>query len=186
MVAPADVDYLVPKHDGVWTVEDVLALPEDGTHRIELVDGTLLVSPAPSYRHQRVLHRMLVELDTAVPSGMELLPGVNIRVNDRQLLIPDFVVTTAPGLDALYGEVHDVLLACEIESPSSRIHDRVLKRHLYAEAGVPYYLLVDCADRPAAATLHELRHGEYSPIAESKRGRLELERPFAAKVSLGD
>ena len=35
-----------------WTRQEVLALPDDGM-RHELVDGELLVSPAPRGRHQR-------------------------------------------------------------------------------------------------------------------------------------
>ncbi|MEU0470146.1 hypothetical protein ABZ215_39635 [Amycolatopsis sp. NPDC006131] len=43
-----------------WTVEDVLDLPEDRGCRIELVDGALLVSPAPRSGHQRLLQRLLI------------------------------------------------------------------------------------------------------------------------------
>ncbi len=46
-----DVSLLPTRHD--WTVDDLAGLPEDGL-RYELVDGTLLVSPAPSKRHQRM------------------------------------------------------------------------------------------------------------------------------------
>ncbi len=34
-----------------WTVEERNALPDDGK-RYEVVDGALLVTPAPSWRHQ--------------------------------------------------------------------------------------------------------------------------------------
>ena len=34
-------------------------------------------------------------------------------------------------------------LICEITSPSNARHDRVLKMHDYAEAGIPWYLLID-------------------------------------------
>ena len=42
------------EHVGPWTIDDVLAMADDGTHtRHELVDGQLIVSPAPGYPHQR-------------------------------------------------------------------------------------------------------------------------------------
>ena len=44
----------MPKPQTEWTLEMVHALPDDG-NRYELVDGELLVSPAPSLLHQRVL-----------------------------------------------------------------------------------------------------------------------------------
>lgn len=40
-----------------YTVDEVLAFPDDG-NRYELVDGELLVTPAPSLPHQWVLSRL--------------------------------------------------------------------------------------------------------------------------------
>lgn len=45
-------------HPDPFTVDDVSALPEDGM-RHELLDGTLLVSPPPSVRHQFAAHRLV-------------------------------------------------------------------------------------------------------------------------------
>jgi Uma2 family endonuclease len=39
------------------TVDDLELMPDDG-HRYELIDGTLIVSPSPSLRHQRVHSRL--------------------------------------------------------------------------------------------------------------------------------
>ncbi|WP_246258003.1 Uma2 family endonuclease [Amycolatopsis anabasis] len=183
MATPADIDYLLPKHHGEWTVEDVLALPEDNGNRIELVDGALLVTPAPTSGHQRLLHRLQLRMDAAVPPGTELLPGVNIRLGERRLLIPDFVVVTCPGVDTVYFDAADVLLAAEIESPSTKVTDRVLKRELYADCGVPYYLLVNPA-KVAEVVLFELASEGYKEIARSQDGKLELIRPFAANLDL--
>ncbi|HEX3647610.1 MAG TPA: hypothetical protein VHV49_04230 [Pseudonocardiaceae bacterium] len=41
-------------HGRPLTVRDLEAAPDDG-YRYELLDGMLLVSPAPSYRHQKVV-----------------------------------------------------------------------------------------------------------------------------------
>jgi len=177
-------DCIVPRHHGEWTVEEVLELPEDDGSRIELIDGALLVSPAPTWRHQRLLQALQRGLWDAVGPGAELLPGINIRLGQRRLLIPDLAVVTCPGEDRVYGTAADLLLAVEIESPSTRVHDRVLKRQLYADANVPYYLLVNPAAAPAEAALLELRDGEYHEITSSEAGKLTFARPFAATVDL--
>ena len=77
-------------------------MPEDQTslQRIELVDGVLLVSPAPTSTHQRILQKILLAFAPAVPEDTELLPGVNVRFGGRRLLIPDLVVLTCPAVDA--------------------------------------------------------------------------------------
>ncbi|WP_236788768.1 Uma2 family endonuclease [Amycolatopsis sp. GM8] len=177
-------DNLVPWHPAEWTVEEVLELPEDSGSRIELVDGVLVVSPAPTTRHQRILGNLYSLRDSA-PAGTEMLLGVNVRLNRRRLLIPDLVIVTCPGEDLVYVPAVEVLLAVEIESPSTKMQDRVLKRALYAEANIRYYLLVDAAARPAEATLHELVDGEYREIAHSTAGRITLTSPLAATVDLG-
>ncbi|HEX3592748.1 MAG TPA: Uma2 family endonuclease [Pseudonocardiaceae bacterium] len=181
MAVPADT---FPQHPREWTLEEVLALPDDRGQRVELVDGAVVVTPAPGFAHQRVLHRMQVAFDAAVPADCELLPGVNVVLNGQRLLIPDFAVTTVPGLDALYCDGADVLLAAEIISPSSRVYDRALKRQLYAEAGVPFFLLVDPADRPVSAVCYELAGDGYAESARSDQGRLVLTRPFPVTVDL--
>nr|WP_312871765.1 Uma2 family endonuclease [Amycolatopsis acididurans] len=96
------------------------------------------------------------------------MPGINVRLTERRLLIPDLVVVTCPGEDLVYVSAADVLLAVEIESPSSKITDRLLKRQLYAEANVPYYLLVSPA-APVEATQLELTDGEYRDHPQRSR-----------------
>jgi hypothetical protein len=57
-----------------FTVDDLEAMPDDGK-RYELIDGMLVVSPAPGMRHQKVLMKLAVALDEACPVGMHVLPA---------------------------------------------------------------------------------------------------------------
>jgi Uma2 family endonuclease len=167
-----------PPPDG-WTVEDVRALPEEQTlmQRIELVDGVLLVSPWPGLEHQRLLGKLQCAFVPALP------PGVNVRLGTKRLLTPDLVILNCPGVDTIAYSASDVLLVAEITSPSTKVQDRVLKRALYAEALIPYYLLVESGE-PVAATLFELQGDEYEPIAKSGETDIELTRPFNATIRL--
>ncbi|HSK27978.1 MAG TPA: Uma2 family endonuclease, partial [Jiangellales bacterium] len=48
------------------TRADLGAMPDDG-HRYELLDGSLIVTPAPTWRHQSVVGRVYALLDAARP-----------------------------------------------------------------------------------------------------------------------
>lgn len=184
MAVPADSSSAFPQHPRPWTLEEVLALPEDNGQRVELVDGTLIVSPSPTPTHQRVLQRIQFALRDAVPEGMELLPAVNVVLNGRRLLIPDLVVTNAPGHTDLYFTGGQIVLATEILSPSTRAYDRALKRQLYAEAGIEYYLIVDPKPATPSAVLLRLDGDDYREDAASVDGMLGLERPFPVRIDL--
>ncbi|UOX93335.1 Uma2 family endonuclease [Amycolatopsis sp. FBCC-B4732] len=177
--------FLTPPRPDGWTVDDVLALPEEQTllHRTDLVDGVLLVSPWPGLEHQRLLGKLQFALGLALPGGTELLPGVNVRLEGQRLMVPDLVILNRPGADTVAYAASDVLLAAEIVSPSTKVQDRILKRAIYAEALIPFYLLVE-PQEPVGATLFELQGGEYELIAKSENGELHLTRPFEATLRL--
>jgi Uma2 family endonuclease len=181
MAMPADT---FPQHPDNWTLEEVLALPEDQGSRVELVDGMVVVSPAPTSKHQRLLRRMLRAWDDAMPPDCEALPGVNVVLNSVRLLIPDLVVVTEPDADTVYYKGTEVLMAVEIHSPSTRAFDRALKRQLFADAGIPFLVFVDPATAPVSAVCYELDDGEYRESSCSDNGRLTLSRPFPMTVDL--
>ena len=60
--------------DRALTVEDMENMPDD-EFRYELDDGVLIVSPAPSNLHQRVVFRLAQVLDVACPPEFEVVPG---------------------------------------------------------------------------------------------------------------
>ena len=185
MAAPveSEPEYLLPAHKGPWTLDDVLALPEDHSQRIELVDGALIVSPLGTVRHQRLIGRVMVALSLACPAEFEATVEMNVRLSGSRMLIPDLTVMR-PGAGGLMLPAEDLLLAGEILSPSTRVNDLVVKRQLYAEAGVPYYLMVDPEEPVVAVTLLELQGTEYVEIATSRDGVLTIERPFPVTIAL--
>jgi Uma2 family endonuclease len=69
---------------------------------------------------------------------------------------------------------------CEIVSPSKPAYDRVRKRRVYAERGVPLYWIVD----PGARTLEALRldaaHGEWREVGAYDDESLGRIAPFEA------
>jgi len=152
---------------GPWTVEDLTGLVEDG-RRYEIVDGSLLVTPAPSLGHQGVAQRLATLLDGCCPPGWEAVqaPGLQLRREPTtRLLIPDVAVVRGDVLWGGAGTVaaDEVLLAVEVVSPSSEMTDRITKPALYAAAGIAAYWRVELDDRLLGITivLHRLAEGNY-------------------------
>jgi Uma2 family endonuclease len=129
----------------LYTVEDLEQFPDDG-NRYELLDGVLLVTPAPAAAHQLVANRIQSRLTEALQwTGYANVvgPGAVVR-KPRTQLQPDILVYPsryAPRTD--WANIADHWLAVEIFSRSSRIYDREFKRDAYFALGVRHVWLVD-------------------------------------------
>jgi Uma2 family endonuclease len=137
----------MPAQNIRWTAEMVRALPDDG-NRYELVDGELLVSPAPSYLHQRAL-RLLYELIAPYVHGNTLgevlWSPADIELRPETILQPDLFVVPEPlaGQVKHWSDIDTLLLVVEILSPSSAFGDRNRKRPEYQKKRIPEYWIVD-------------------------------------------
>lgn len=176
-------------HAGPWTVSDVLALPDDGTHtRHELIDGTLIVSPAPGYPHQRAARRLAALLEQAAHAAAapaEIFEAVNVET-PAGLLIPDIAVVHADAARSatLVLPASAMIAVVEVVSPSTRRIDRLVKPGLYAEAGIPTFWLLDLEPSPAFSAF-SLAAGAYVQDAAIGTGqRVASDTPFPVTVDL--
>src|SRR2546430_8583434 len=71
-----------PRPGEPFTVGDLDRMPDDG-HRYELLDGTLIVSPAPGPPHQRVAVMLCHILELACPEDLIVFPNVGVRIGSR-------------------------------------------------------------------------------------------------------
>ncbi|MFE0461081.1 Uma2 family endonuclease [Kitasatospora sp. NPDC058965] len=175
----------VEQHSGPWTLEDVLALPEDSHHRIELVGGALLMSPNPAVPHQRASYCLYAFLEAAVEAAgapYEVLGAVNVVVPDG-LLLPDLVIADARAVEkaGLTLSAHDVAVVIEIASLSTRVSDKRLKPSLYAAAGIPHYWRVEFDPAPRFH-LGRLESGTYQDRLVQVGERAVLDDPFALEL----
>jgi Uma2 family endonuclease len=165
-----------------FTVDDLESMPEDG-RRYELIGGAIVMTPAPEPLHQRVAGGVYRRLQDACPPGHEVfISPVDFDLPGGQRVEPDIIVVP----DASVGEKRlagAALLVVEIVSPGSATNDRVTKRQVYAEAGVPAYWIVD----PRAGHLLALRlvDGAYVAYAEVT-GPVTLDWPVAVSFSVAE
>jgi Uma2 family endonuclease len=163
-----------------FTVEDLDAMPDDG-NRYELIDGMLIVGPAPDWRHQCVLVKLAVALDQGCPPGLEALLGpFAVRPSATTELRPDALVARAEDFTEEMLPVAPVVVV-EVLSPSSMINDLNNKKAAYERMGVASYWVVD--PQTPSVTVFELADGRYERVAEVKDIEvLSIERPFPVRL----
>jgi Uma2 family endonuclease len=156
-----------------WTTGEVERLIEQRSGmvpRYELVQGELLVTPAPSRRHQRiVLHLALALQDYLMREriGEILLGPGELRLTADSRFEPDVSVVAAPDgrLPTTVGAGSEPLLVCEVLSPGSSRHDRVTKRRAFQRHGVAEYWVID-----GDAEVFEIWHpGDERPAVVDER-----------------
>jgi Uma2 family endonuclease len=138
-------------HPRRWTRDEVDRLIDERpgmSPRYELVDGELLVTPAPTRRHQRLIFQLGVLLHSYLSRLKlgEILLGPNeLRLDDGDRYEPDLIVLGATeGRRPTASDAPDKpLLVCESLSPSSARHDRITKRRSFQRNGMPDYWIID-------------------------------------------
>ncbi len=140
------------------TRDDLDTMPDDG-HRYELIDGVLIVSPAPILRHQRAVRNLILAVNAACPDTAEVLSApFDVVLAQDTVIQPDVIVARNDDLTE-----RDLpappLLAIEVLSPSTRGIDLLLKKERLARAGCLHYWTVDPAE-PSVTAWH-LVNGEF-------------------------
>jgi Uma2 family endonuclease len=133
-----------------WTYEEYYKLEDD--HRYELIDGQLLMAPAPDTWHQDWLGDLYSLARSFVKKnklGRLFIAPVDVVLDQENTVQPDLVFVAANNLGiiqrrAIFG-TPDLLV--EFISPSSVRRDRYEKMKLYARFGVKEYWIGDAANR---------------------------------------
>jgi Uma2 family endonuclease len=164
-----------------FTVHDLEGMPDDG-RRYELIDGELLVSPAPGLRHQTVGLRLYRLLDDACPDDLYVVAApFAVQTDVSNEVQPDVLV-------ARFDELTDKnlptapVLAVEVLSPSGRLIDLNLKRAAYQRMGTPSYWVLD-PDVPDLLVLELDADGRYEQVARVAGNEVfEAHLPFKVRI----
>lgn len=141
---------------------DLEAMPDDG-HRYELIDGALIVTPAPSPLHQRAVLELAYRLRQLCPPDLEvLISPLDVALAKDTVMQPDVLVARRRDLTERDLPTAPVL-AVEILSPSTRRIDLTLKRSRLEAAGCAAYWVVD--PQAPSLTAWQLVGDAYAEVA---------------------
>ncbi|MDN5747614.1 MAG: Uma2 family endonuclease [Pseudonocardia sp.] len=164
-----------------FTVDDLEGMPDDG-NRYELIDGVLIVSPAPSWEHQEMGATLYVDMRAACPRDKRVMiaPFAVQTAFDNEVQ-PDVLVTRFTDLTSKHLPVPPLMVA-EVLSRSTQLHDRNTKKAHYERMGVPTYWLLDPTE-PGSLTVFEHTGGSYEQVAHVVGDeRYGSQRPFPVTV----
>jgi Uma2 family endonuclease len=143
------------KPAGAWTYEDLFTLPDDGK-RYEIIEGELYEMPSPTSAHAAVIANLITMLIPilAKVGGRWFTAPLDVFFQGADPVQPDILVILPDSAAkvVMRGIEGPPDLVIEVISPSNRGRDLLLKRALYARAGVKEYWLLD----PEARTIEIL------------------------------
>lgn len=121
----------------MMTVEAFLAFTDTrpDEERWELIDGEPILSPSPSYGHQRIVRTLVSMLAQIEDAGAtwQVLPGLGAKLSENDLPVPDVLLRQAGWIGGHHCD--DMIVAFEVLSPSSIKRDLIWKRRAYT--GLP-------------------------------------------------
>ncbi|MGN9776801.1 Uma2 family endonuclease [Micromonospora sp. H33] len=175
-------------HDEPWTAQLALELlPETNGPKVEVLSGSLIVTPHAGIDHQSVERELPYLLHRAArQAGLWVYPEINL-VSGKDLFIPDIAVLRSSGGGRSAVDINQAVLLGEIVSPGNRRKDVIDRPREYAAAGVPFFLRVDLRNRVPSIALFELAEGEYRPVAAAAAGStFVMTLPFPFSVDPAD
>jgi Uma2 family endonuclease len=166
------------------TLSDYLALPESN-QIVELLDGEIIMSATPVPKHQRLVGRFYMLINTLKPNGEVFVAPLGVYLDDDNVPEPD-VLWLAENSRCKVGEkllegVPDLIV--EVLSPGTARQDKVKKFRLYERFGVPEYWIADPIEE--YIEVYTLVSGSYQRIGAFVSGESFFSPGLNKQVNLG-
>lgn len=181
-----------PTH--LLTVAEYAALGETEPGYTELVEGRLLMSPSPAPDHNTATFELGYQLRPQLPGeyeaildmdvDLELAPASQPGFSRRpDLIIVERAARKRVRMEGGLIRATEVLVVVEVVSPGSRRTDNVEKRGEYADAGIPWYWIVDITPPISLVACRLTEEFGYLDHQQAT-GTFETAEPFAVSVDL--
>lgn len=146
-MATAELTYPKTKAQRLWTYDEMVAeLPETNLP-VELWNGEIIMSPAPHPNHQRIVRNFFRKLDHFVMGrelGEVLFSPADVVLTKNRVVQPDVLFISKARLGIVKNYIAGVPdLAMEVISEASWQRDRIQKKALYEQFGLPEYWIID-------------------------------------------
>jgi Uma2 family endonuclease len=173
---------------GLWSVEQYLALTNQTNRLIEYTDGVIEALPIPTDKHQAISLFLLLSLLAFVRprGGAVFYAPLRLEVRPAKFREPDLLLLMRaddPRRQNEYWLGADLVI--EIVSPDKPKRDTEEKPLDYAEAGIPEYWIVNpMTDTITVLVLQEAAYAELGVFVRGQQARSKLLDGF--RVSLDE
>jgi Uma2 family endonuclease len=133
---------------------DYAAMPQ-GPPYFQVIEGELIMSPAPGYFHQNIVLNLAVILRQYLaknPLGEVAMAPLDVFLDDTNVVQPDLIFISKAHKSRITSQGIEGApdLVVEVLSPSTALYDEGAKRKVYARAGVQELWLVNPDDKTVA------------------------------------
>lgn len=175
-------------------LESFLSLHSPEGFRAELIEGEIIVAPPPDGDHEDYISHLVKQVIRRSKTDMSFSGGKGLRLVSGGLcpknhVIPD--VTFSPEELRLFRgapswmEPDGVAMVAEVTSTKPDL-DRIAKRHCYARAGIPLYLLID-REKSQISLFSKPHREEYTEVHLAAFGEpLAIPAPFELELDTKD
>ncbi|MBI5789066.1 MAG: Uma2 family endonuclease [Candidatus Schekmanbacteria bacterium] len=128
-----------------YTYQDYLKTPDD--MRYELIEGDLIMTPAPYIRHQRISSNLFFKMRDFTSTnnlGEVFYAPCDVYLDDENVVQPDILFVSKERLEIITEKNIQGApdLVVEIVSEGNAYRDTIQKKRLYARFGVKEYWIV--------------------------------------------
>ncbi|NTS39719.1 Uma2 family endonuclease [Flavisolibacter sp. BT320] len=147
------------------TIMEVFESLPEGT-LAEVINNQLIMSPAPTPKHQLLVKKISFELEKHVKAnilGEVLFAPVDVQLNDTNIFQPDIVFIQKSRMGIIQDKIKGVPdLVVEVLSPGSEKLDTKNKKEAYEKSGVREYWIVNPETKEV--TGYQLKENKYMEI----------------------
>jgi Uma2 family endonuclease len=166
------------KEPKLWTYDELCAKLPESNQPMELWNGELIMYPSPDVDHHDSTTGLYRALDSWVRShdlGKVFVAPFDMVLAPRQAVQPDILFLSKAHLHLIKGVLRGPAdLVVEVLSPRSHNRDRIQKRDLYEQHGIPEYWIID--REAGTVEVFFLTSGQYKLVRRWRRGEIAKSR----------